>query len=180
VPFLDQAVWHLKNQSGWDIDRLYDTLEEHRRALLMPSWKYTLNYETDRMTRDAIVQSTYDSTVAMSWLRARHGVIPSERAREVEASIDQSRRLLTEIDEAMMMVSADRLQDTLRTLKPMIDQVNQMGQWGRPSRSAARRTPARAASERNVFGQVSRIMTAGWQGVKRRWHHGSSQSETKE
>jgi hypothetical protein len=169
VPFLDPGSLAFEEPERVGYRLLFRTLEDHRRALLMPSWKYALNYETEQLTRDDIVQATYDSTVALAWLRARHGVISSDRARQIEASIEQARQLIDKIDQAVTRVGADGLEETMRTWKPLIDQVNQSGQWG--ERLSSRSLPASASARpgRGGLEQLSHTLSGKWLTARKWW-----------
>jgi hypothetical protein len=91
------------------------------------------------MTRADIVRTTYDATVAMARLRAKHGLVPAEVADELEAVVAQTRELMAQIDQVLAAHDTDRLQDTLRALKPDIDAVNRAGSWSnRPVAARAR------------------------------------------
>jgi len=61
APFLDPGSMVFEEPENYGYRLLYKTVEEHRKALLAPSWKYILNYETQWMTRDEIVYSTYEA-----------------------------------------------------------------------------------------------------------------------
>ncbi len=63
-------------------------MEEHRQALLSPSWKYILNYETEWMDRDAIVYSTYEAGKRLNRLKAEFGLIDRKTAESIEMRID--------------------------------------------------------------------------------------------
>jgi B12-binding domain/radical SAM domain protein len=139
VPFLDPGSLAFQEPERVGYRRLFGSLEEHRRALLAPSWEYVLNYETEWMTRADIVRTTYDATVAMARLRAKHGLVPAEVADELEAVVAQTRELMAQIDQVLAAHDTDRLQDTLRALKPDIDAVNRAGSWSnRPVAARAR------------------------------------------
>jgi hypothetical protein len=98
-----------------------------------------LNYETEWMTREDIVRATYDATRAMARLRAEHGLVPQEVAEELETVVAQTRDLMAQIDQALASQDTDRLQDTLRALKPEIDAANRAGSWShRPIAAKAR------------------------------------------
>jgi radical SAM superfamily enzyme YgiQ (UPF0313 family) len=129
VPFLDPGSLAFGEPEPAGYRLLFRSLEEHRRALLAPSWKYALNYETRWMTRDDIVRATYDATLAMTQLRLKHGLVSSAYAQEVEQQVDRAYRLMTEIDRALALDDTDRFQETLRALKPEIDEVNRAGLW---------------------------------------------------
>jgi len=129
VPFLDPGsiAFEEPEQNGYRLR--FRSLEDHRRALLAPTWKQVLNYETKWMTGSDIVRATYDATVAMARLRAKHGLISEEDAKELEALVNQTRRLMAEIERVLILDDTEQLQDTLRALKPEIDAVNLAGSW---------------------------------------------------
>jgi len=129
IPFLDPGsiAFEEPEQNGYRL--LCRSLEDHRRALLAPTWKYVLNYETEWMTTNDIVRATYDATVAMARLRAKHGLIDNENAEAIEALVNQTRLLMTKIEQVLSEDDKDSLQDTLRLLKPEIDAVNLAGSW---------------------------------------------------
>jgi radical SAM superfamily enzyme YgiQ (UPF0313 family) len=129
APFLDPGSMAFGEPEPTGYRLLFRSLEEHRRALLAPSWKYALNYETRWMTRDDIVRATYDATLAMTQLRLKHGLVSSDYAQKVEQKVDRAYRLMTEIERALALDDTDRFQETLRALKPEIDEVNRAGLW---------------------------------------------------
>lgn len=144
IPFLDPGsiAFEEPKRNGYRL--LFRSLEEHRRALLAPTWKYVLNYETEWMTRDDIVRATYDATTAMARLRAEHNLIPEDNAEALEALANRTRQLMAEIEHALAMDDIDQVQDRLRALKPEIDEVNYAGPWnnypGLPKGKYARRS----------------------------------------
>jgi B12-binding domain/radical SAM domain protein len=129
VPFLDPGsiAFEEPERNGYRLR--FHSLEDHRRALLAPTWKQVLNYETEWMTSNDIVRATYDATVAMARLRAKHGLISEESAKELETLVNQTRRLMAEIERVLALDDTEQLQDTLRELKPKIDAVNHAGSW---------------------------------------------------
>ena len=54
APFLDPGSRAFQEPAKHGYRLFHRTLEEHRQALLAPSWKYTLNYETKWMTREEL------------------------------------------------------------------------------------------------------------------------------
>jgi hypothetical protein len=85
---------------------LYRTVEEHRQALLAPSWKYILNYETEWMTRDEIVNSTYEAGKRLNRLKLEFGLIDQKTATSVEKRIEGAVRMMKEIDRIMNLPNA--------------------------------------------------------------------------
>jgi B12-binding domain/radical SAM domain protein len=98
APFLDpgSTVFEAPERYGYRL--LYRTMEEHRQALLAPSWKYILNYETEWMDRDEIVDSTYEAGKRLNRLKAEFGLIDGKTAESVELRIEGAVRMMKEID----------------------------------------------------------------------------------
>ena len=73
-PFLDPGSRAFEDPSlGYH--RRFSTLEEHRQALLGPTWREMLAYETDWMTRDQIVEATYAVGAGLNDLKLEAGLI---------------------------------------------------------------------------------------------------------
>lgn len=98
APFLDPGSDAFEEPDRFGYRLFARTLEEHRRALLQPSWKYVLNYETTWMTRDEIVLSTYEAAHALNRLKAEYGLIRQHVADQVEQRIEAEKRIMHEID----------------------------------------------------------------------------------
>jgi B12-binding domain/radical SAM domain protein len=98
APFLDpgSAVFEEPERHGYRL--FFKTVEEHRQALLAPSWKYILNYETKWMDRDAIVYSTYEAGKRLNRLKAEYGLVDPKTADAVEKRIEGAVRTMKEID----------------------------------------------------------------------------------
>lgn len=98
APFVDPGsrIFEQPERMGYRL--LYKSLGDHRRAMLMPSWKQRLNYETRWMSRDEIVNATYDGAAALVELKQRHGLVPAAAAREILAHIDRARSVITQLD----------------------------------------------------------------------------------
>ena len=102
----------------------YRTLEEHRQALLQPSWKYTLGYETRWMTREEIVEATYQAALRLNQVKAEFGVIDSRVARKVDERIKKAVAMMKRIDELMEEKEVGTREEKLKHLKPQIDQLS--------------------------------------------------------
>jgi B12-binding domain/radical SAM domain protein len=124
APFIDPGsdVFEQPAEHGYRL--LYRTLEEHRQALVAPSWKYVLNYETQWMTRDQIAEATYEAGLRLNRLKARYGLIAPAVAAETEERIRRARRLMAQIDDIMSIEDAGRRALLLRALKPQVDMAN--------------------------------------------------------
>jgi B12-binding domain/radical SAM domain protein len=98
APFVDPASKAFENPEKYGYRLSYHTLEEHRKVLKSPSWKYMLNYETEWMTKDEIVMSTYDAALAFNQLKLKNGLITPKVAAGVEARARGAMDLMKTID----------------------------------------------------------------------------------
>lgn len=98
APTLDPGSLVFENPKKYGYKFFYRTLEEHRQALLQPSWKYMLNYETRWMSRDEIVECTYDAALELNRIKAKHGIIKQKELKEIESRINDARELIKHID----------------------------------------------------------------------------------
>ena len=91
APFLDPASKAFEHPEKFGIKRLATTLEEHVHRLSAPSWEFILNYETDAMNRQQIVETTYASIERLNDFKLKHGLISAQAhlriANEVRVSL---------------------------------------------------------------------------------------------
>jgi hypothetical protein len=78
APFLDPGSEAYVQAERFGYRIRFRTLEEHRAALIAPTWKEMLNYETTSMTRDEIAAATYEALRGMTRLKYERGQIPAE------------------------------------------------------------------------------------------------------
>jgi B12-binding domain/radical SAM domain protein len=125
APFVDPGSLFYEKSDEYGYDIRYRTLEEHRQALLAPTWKHVLNYETRWMSRDDIAAVTYEAGRRLNALKARFGLVEPEVAAETEARIDRAVSLMAQIDELIeRSTSPEDLERELRAFRPQIDQAN--------------------------------------------------------
>jgi B12-binding domain/radical SAM domain protein len=124
APFLDPGspVFEKPEQHGYRF--FARTLDEHRQALIQPSWKYVLNYETQWMNRDQIVDSTYEAGLRLNRLKASYGLVDSVQAERTEARILRAQRLIAQVDDIMSVQDVGRRAKLLRAIKPQVDNAN--------------------------------------------------------
>jgi B12-binding domain/radical SAM domain protein len=125
APFLDPGslAYEQSDKYGYIVrDR---TLAAHAQALLAPTWKHVLNYETRWMTRDELAAATYESGLRLNRLKADYGLVSKEEAQETEDRIRRAIGLMAQIDELVAVTPAAELDARLMALKPQIDQANE-------------------------------------------------------
>ncbi len=124
APFLDPGSPVFENPERYGYRFFARTLEEHRQALIQPSWKYVLNYETEWMDRDQIVDSTYEAGLRLNRLKAEYGLVDPVQAERTEARILRARRLSAQVDDIMSIQDAGRRAKLLHAIKPQVDSAN--------------------------------------------------------
>jgi len=120
-PFLDPGSLGFEQPQRHGYRILFRTLEEHRQALLSPSWKYSLNYETEWMTRQQIVDTAYEAILRLNRLKAKYGIISKQMAEAGEQRIIAAWEMAHRIDD---ILSRGDYQEELSRLKPRIDEIN--------------------------------------------------------
>ncbi len=124
APFVDPGSPFYEHPEKYGYDIRYRTLEEHRQALLAPTWKHILNYETRWMSRDDIAQVTYEAGKRLNALKARFGLISPEVAAETEKRIARAVSLMDQIDRLVERCTPEELERELLALKTQIDRAN--------------------------------------------------------
>jgi B12-binding domain/radical SAM domain protein len=120
APFLDPGSLGFEHPERYGYHVLFRTLEEHRQALASPSWKYSLNYETDWLTRQQIVDNSYEAILRLNQLRVKHGVI-SERLAKIS---EQRLRAAWEMSHRLNDLLSKNNYSEIGRLKSEIDRIN--------------------------------------------------------
>ena len=124
APFLDPGSQAFEHPEKLGYRLFYRTLEEHRQALVQPTWKRILNYETAWMTRDEIVAASYEAGLRLNRLKARYGLVDERTAAATEERILKARAMLEKIEALLARGDPASQAEELRRLKPEVDQVS--------------------------------------------------------
>lgn len=124
APFLDPGSRGYENPDEHGYHLFAHTLEEHRRLLVAPSWKYVLNYETRWMNRHQLVDATYAAGSRLNRIKAEYGLVPTKQAEATERRIQDAVRLMAEIDRLVAHASPDEFQREMARLRPEIELAN--------------------------------------------------------
>jgi len=116
APFLDPGSRVFEEPGKYGYRLLYRSVEEHRQALLSPSWKHILNYETEWMDRDEIVASTYEAGKRLNRLKAQFGLIDQKTADSVERRIEMAVQIMKEIDQVMVLPDPGEKEEALAAM----------------------------------------------------------------
>jgi B12-binding domain/radical SAM domain protein len=101
APFLDPGSYAFEHAEEVGYKLLARTLEEHRSRLASPSWKYVLSYETKWMSRDDIVDASYDAADQLNRARSESGHFDQDELEARLERTDMARMMMREIDSAM-------------------------------------------------------------------------------
>jgi len=99
-PFLDPGSAAYEEAERYGYRLRFRTLAEYREALLAPSWKDMLSYETAWMTRDEIVAASYEALRRLTKLKQEWGFLDEAAAGRALARIEESERAVAAIDRA--------------------------------------------------------------------------------
>ncbi len=99
APFVDPGSLVFENPEKYGYTFLFRSLEEHRKALESPSWRYMLNYQTRWMSREQIVYSTYEAASRMNFIKYKHGLMNEETYQQMDARIKTAVGVMRKIDQ---------------------------------------------------------------------------------
>lgn len=100
APFLDPGSLAREEASRHGYRVLLRTLEDHRRALCEPHWRDLLGYETSCMSRQDIVDVTYEALLELNRLKSMQGQVTEEYAGAMDRFLKDSVALLGKLDDA--------------------------------------------------------------------------------
>jgi len=123
APFLDPGSKAFEHPERYGYRLLHKTLEEHRMALLQRSWKHTLNYETTWMSRDELVDVTYEAALGVNRLKLAYGLLRRKEANRIAERIARERGLINEIDRMPALADEQTREEEVRTLMLKFDAI---------------------------------------------------------
>ena len=122
-PFLDPGSPAFENPEKYGYKKFCHKLEDFREAMKQPSWKNMLSYETNSMTREEIVKSTYDSALKLNEFKYKNHIIAKDVHDEVRLKIEKSVEFLARLD-AIETLPPDERQVELSIIKYEVDHIN--------------------------------------------------------
>lgn len=121
-PFLDPGSRAYEDRDlGYHLR--FTSLEAHRQALLGPTWREMLSYETDWMSREEIVSVTYEVGSALNDLKFKAGLIDEATHDLVSAHFTIAQQTLPELDAIQQMAESDRA-EALQVLAGKVRDAN--------------------------------------------------------
>ncbi|MDP4163638.1 MAG: TIGR04190 family B12-binding domain/radical SAM domain protein [Bacillota bacterium] len=123
APFLDPASPAFEHPEKYGYKKLCHTLEDHRKAITQPSWKHMLSYETNEMTRDEIVGSTYEAAQRLNNFKLKYQLIDQAAHADIDSKIVKSMQYIQTID-SLLALPLEEQSSRLGKLKKEIEELN--------------------------------------------------------
>ncbi|MEH6904505.1 TIGR04190 family B12-binding domain/radical SAM domain protein [Neobacillus drentensis] len=130
APFLDPASPAFENPELHGYKKFCHTLEDHRKTICQPSWKHMLSYETKDMTRDDIVNSTYESAQLLNDFKLKYGLIEEDGYLEIKWKIEKSIDFIEKID-YVLSLPEEQQPDELAKIREEIEELNKYSICGK-------------------------------------------------
>jgi hypothetical protein len=130
APFLDPASPAFEHPEKYGYKKFCHSLEDHRAAITHPSWKHMLSYETTEMTRDQIVNATYDAANRLNEFKLKYALIENEAFLDIERKIEKSKAYIERIDQ-LLALPKDEYNKELVKVKKEIEELNRYSICGK-------------------------------------------------
>jgi B12-binding domain/radical SAM domain protein len=130
APFLDPASAAFENPEIHGYKKFCHTLEDHRKAITQPSWKHMLSYETKDMSRDDIVNSTYEAAQKLNDFKLKYSLIDKEGYLDIKEKIEKSRDYIEKID-LLLALPEDQQERGLAKIQAEIEELNRYSICGK-------------------------------------------------
>ncbi|MFP4507925.1 MAG: TIGR04190 family B12-binding domain/radical SAM domain protein [Candidatus Acetothermia bacterium] len=94
-PFLDPGSLAFEFPEKYGFTRYAESLMDHYKLLDEGlTWKDFLSYRTDELSREELVDVTYDFAVELAGIKERHGIITPDKLEELKEKIHLSKRMI--------------------------------------------------------------------------------------
>lgn len=103
APFIDPCCAFFRNPDKYGIRLIHRTLDDYARAVLSPHWRDVLGYETRWMSRQDIVDVTYEALLALNEIKAKNGLVSPRQAAMNERRLRDTMSLLKMVDDILTL-----------------------------------------------------------------------------
>jgi len=107
-------IFESPEENGYTV--FFRDLMEYRGVSHSLSWKYLLNYESRWLTRDELVDVTYEAAYRINRVKASHGVISETEAEKQQGRIALSWELSKEIDRRLEKGGQSQVEELARRI----------------------------------------------------------------
>jgi B12-binding domain/radical SAM domain protein len=121
-PFLDPGCGAFEDPK-YGYKHFYKTLEEHKQALLEPTWETILSYETDSMTRGEILKASYDVAAGLNLLKLEYGLMDRQTYDEVSRHMEAARQAIQAMTRAFSLPEPER-DEAIERIREEVQKAN--------------------------------------------------------
>ncbi|MGA1841791.1 MAG: B12-binding domain-containing radical SAM protein, partial [bacterium] len=125
APFIDPGSEAYENPEKFGYKIYCKTVQEHRKAMEQPSWKHILSYETEWMSRDEIVESSYEAAIELNRMRADFGLASRRKVLKTEKRMMQARETVSLIDDIMKIEDESERERELDALRSKVHKLSE-------------------------------------------------------
>jgi B12-binding domain/radical SAM domain protein len=101
APFIDPACPFFRHPERYGYHLIHKSLNDYIEASYSPHWRDLLGYETRWLSRQDIVDVTYEALLAMNAIKAKNGIISPEHAASNDRRLKDTISLLKMVDDIM-------------------------------------------------------------------------------
>ncbi|MBM7653923.1 TIGR04190 family B12-binding domain/radical SAM domain protein [Neobacillus cucumis] len=130
APFLDPASPAFEHPEIHGYKKFCHSLEDHRKAITQPSWKHMLSYETKYMTRERIVNATYEAAERLNDFKLEYDLISQEDYFEIKVKIEKSKEYIGKIDHFLSLPAEEQAVEFAK-IQEEIDELNKYSICGK-------------------------------------------------
>ncbi|OFW67599.1 MAG: B12-binding domain/radical SAM domain protein [Actinobacteria bacterium RBG_19FT_COMBO_54_7] len=101
APFIDPGSAYYRRPERYGYHLIHRTLDDYVRASYSPHWRDMLGYETRWLSRQDIVDVTYEALLALNTIKAKNGLVSPEHAALNDRRLKDTISLLKMVDDIM-------------------------------------------------------------------------------
>lgn len=124
APFLDVGSIAFDNPEKYGYKLRARTFEEHRERMILPSWKHIMNYESEYMSVDDMVDATYDAALDLNRIKGEHGILDAGMAANTDKRIREAREQMNRLDDVLLN-GTGRIDARLGALKEEFERLSE-------------------------------------------------------
>ncbi len=124
APFLDVGSIAFDNPEHYGYRLRARTFEEHRQRMILPSWKHIMNYESEFMSVDEMVDATYDAALDINRIKGEHGILDPAMSAAVDKRVRAAREQMNRLDDVLIN-GTGRIDARMAALKEEFEKLSE-------------------------------------------------------
>jgi B12-binding domain/radical SAM domain protein len=124
APYIDPGCILHREPESYGYRIIHKSLEDFVRASLSPHWRDMLGYETRWMSRQDIVEVTYEALLALNAIKFKNGLVSPRHASLNDRRLRDTLSLLKLVDEVMKIDDASVREAELAKISEEAEQLS--------------------------------------------------------